>query len=99
MKEGYTFLMHLYLYYGHSVKELSMPNFSATYSGWSISAATCIGVFPSTFLMLLSALCSIRTVMADRSFSLAVTCSTLFFWLSVDLTNLDPHFVSVIRNC
>ena len=84
---------------GHSVKELLVPNSSGTYLWWPISAARCIGVFPSTFLMQLWTLCSIRTVMAGRSLSLAVTCSTLFFWLSVDLTNLDPHFESAIRNC
>ena len=37
--------------------------------------------------------------MADMSFFMAVTCSTLFFWLSVDLINLVPHLESVIRNC
>ena len=92
-----TFTFHGVAY--TSILWLILVSFHATHWWWPFCAARCIGVFPSTFLMLLSTLCSIRTAIADRSFSLAVTCSTQFFWLSVDLTNLDPQLESAIRNC
>ena len=74
------------------------PILSATHSWWPFSAARCIGVFLSTFLMSFSTWSSIKTVMADMSLSLAVTCNTLFSWLSVDLINLGPHVESATRN-